>query len=142
MKKGEPVKESLDMNSVVEEILALTEGEMSRNEVVLQTELAADLPAIPGDRVQLQQVLLNLIMNGIEAMSAVKDRARILRIRSAQQGPDDVLVAVQDSGIGIDPAQWSESLTPFIPRSRAGWGLDCPSVAQLSRHTVGASGPR
>jgi signal transduction histidine kinase len=138
MKKGEPVKESLDMNSVVEEILALTEGEMSRNEVVLQTELAADLPAIPGDRVQLQQVLLNLIMNGIEAMSAVKDRARILRIRSAQQGPDDVLVAVQDSGIGIDPAQLERIFDAFYTTKQGGMGIGL----SVSRSIIEAHGGR
>ena len=113
MRKGEPVKESLDMNSVIEEILALTEGEARRNEVSLQTELAANLPSVAGDRVQLQQVLLNLIMNAIEAMSAVNDRARALSIRTDRQDPDGVLVVVQDSGIGLDPAQLERIFDAF-----------------------------
>ena len=113
MKKGEPVKESLDMNSLIKEILALTEGEVRRNEVSLQTELAADLLPVAGDRVQLQQVLLNLIMNAIEAMSAVNDRARALCIRTDRQDPDGVLVVVQDSGVGLDPAQLERIFDAF-----------------------------
>jgi C4-dicarboxylate-specific signal transduction histidine kinase len=138
MKKGEPVKESLDMNSVIEEILALTEGEARRNEVSLQTELAADLPPVAGDRVQLQQVLLNLIMNAIEAMSAVKDRARVLSIRTDRQDPDGVLAAVQDSGIGLDPAQLERIFDAFHTTKQEGMGMGL----SISRSIVEAHGGR
>ena len=79
------------------------EGAALRNQVALQTELAADLPATMGDRVQLQQVIVNLILNGIEAMSDVAGRPRRLVIRSTMQDSDEVLVAVRDSGVGIAP---------------------------------------
>ena len=138
MKKGGPVKESLDMNSVIEEILALTEGEARRNEVSLQTELAADLPPVAGDRVQLQQVLLNLIMNAIEAMSAVKDRARVLSIRTDRQDPDGVLAAVQDSGIGLDPAQLERIFDAFHTTKQEGMGMGL----SISRSIVEAHGGR
>ena len=138
MKKGEPVKESLDIKSVIEEILALTEGEAHGHEVVLQTELAADLPPVAGDRVQLQQVVLNLIMNAIETMSAVKDRARILLIRTAQQGPDSVLVAVRDSGSGLDPAQLERIFDAFYTTKQGGMGIGL----SVSRSIIEAHGGR
>ena len=138
MKKGEPVKESLDINSLIQEILALTEGEVRRNEVSLQTELAAGLPPVAGDRVQLQQVLLNLIMNAIEAMSAVKDRARVLCIRTDRQDPDDVLVAVQDSGIGLDPAQLERIFDAFHTTKQEGMGMGL----SISRSIIEAHGGR
>ena len=138
MKKGEPVKESLDINFVVEEILALTEGEAHDNEVVTRTELAAGLPPVAGDRVQLQQVVLNLIMNAIEAMSAVKDRTRILRIRTAQQSPDSVLVVVQDSGIGLDPAQLERIFDAFYTTKQGGMGIGL----SVSRSIIEAHGGR
>jgi PAS domain S-box-containing protein len=138
MKKGEPVKEPLDINFVVEEILALTEGEAHDNEVVPQTDLAAALPPVAGDRVQLQQVVLNLTMNAIEAMSAVKDRARILRIRTAQQDPDSVLVAVQDSGMGLDPAQLERIFDAFYTTKQGGMGIGL----SVSRSIIEAHGGR
>ena len=138
MKKGEPVKESLDINFVVEEILALTEGEAHDNEVVTRTELAAGLPPVAGDRVQLQQVVLNLIMNAIEGMSAVKDRTRILHIRTAQQSPDSVLVVVQDSGIGLDPAQLERIFDAFYTTKQGGMGIGL----SVSRSIIEAHGGR
>jgi PAS domain S-box-containing protein len=138
MKKGEPVKESLDMNSLIEEILALTEGEVRRNEVSLQTELAADLLPVAGDRVQLQQVLLNLIMNAIEAMNAVKDRTRDLCIRTDRQDPDAVLIAVQDSGIGLDPAQLERIFDAFNTTKQEGIGMGL----SISRSIIEAHGGR
>ena len=138
MKKGEPVKEHLDINGVIEEVLALTDAEVRRSGVSLQPELAADLPAINGDRVQLQQVILNLIMNGIEAMSAVPDRARVLQIRTSKQDPDGVLVAVQDSGIGLDPAQLDRIFDAFYTTKRGGIGMGL----SISRSIIEAHGGR
>ena len=123
VKKGEPAKERLDVNGVIDEILALTEGEVRRNNVSLQTDLAANLPAIIGDRVQLQQVILNLIINGIEAMNTIKDRERVLRIRTARQNPDGVLVAVKDSGIGLAPAQFERIFEAFYTTKQEGLGM-------------------
>lgn len=136
VKKGEPAKERLDVNGVIDEVLALTEGEVRRNNVSLQTDLAANLPAITGDRVQLQQVILNLIINGIEAMNTIKDRERVLRIRTARQNPDGVLVAVQDSGIGLAPAQFERIFEAFYTTKQEGLGMGL----SISRSIIEAHG--
>ena len=85
-------------------------------------ELAADLPPVLGDRVQLQQVILNLVMNGVEAMASVADRPRELLIRSRQHESDQVLVAVQDSGIGIDRENLEKIFNAFLHHQVAGHG--------------------
>lgn len=138
LKKGEPVKERLSINGVIEEVLALTEGEARRNGVSLRIELVADLPAIIGDRVQLEQVILNLIMNGIEAMSAVEDRARVLCIQTRKQNPDGVLVAVQDSGVGLDPEQLDRIFDAFYTTKQGGIGMGL----SISRSIIEAHGGR
>src|ERR1700722_3708730 len=101
--KATPERTKVQVNELIREVGALMQTEASRNQVEIQTQLALDLPAPTGDRVQLQQVIVNLITNGIEAMSAVTDRPRRLLIRSEMQGRDEVLVAVRDSGIGMRP---------------------------------------
>src|SRR6202171_1740796 len=94
-------KASLDVNETILETIDLTRGEMRRHRILLQTELANGLPRIWGDRVQLQQVILNLIANAIEAMQAVTDRPRELVMRSHQDDAHQVVVTVQDCGVGI-----------------------------------------
>jgi C4-dicarboxylate-specific signal transduction histidine kinase len=117
-------KERLDVNETIGEVVVLTESEKRRNRVVLQKELAANLPPIIGDRVQLQQVVLNLILNGIEAMSTVEDRARKLVVRTLHaEGNDAVYVAVQDSGIGVDPKSGERIFDPFHTTKPDGLGL-------------------
>jgi PAS domain S-box-containing protein len=96
VRKTDSEKAQLDINQAVQEVVNLTEHEAVRKGVALRTELADDLPFVLGDRVQLQQVILNLIMNGVEAMSSVGDRPRELLVYSRQHGSDQVLVAVQD----------------------------------------------
>jgi signal transduction histidine kinase len=91
--------------------------------VQLRTELAADLLPVSGDRIQVQQVLLNLLMNGIEAMSTVMDRTRQLLIRSGRAGSDDVLVAVHDSGIGLDSQTLERMFEAFYTTKPAGMGM-------------------
>ena len=102
VKRQAPRKVVLDINQKVRDMVALTEQELRRQEIVLELDLADGLPAVAGDRVQLQQVLLNLIVNAIEAMSAVHDRPRALTIVSRPDGPDAVAVEVRDSGTGLD----------------------------------------
>src|SRR5271165_4442770 len=102
-KKARTAKERLDINEAVEEVVILTQSEVRRNKVALRMELAAHLPSVMGDRVQLQQVVVNLILNAIEAMSTVEDRERNLVITTQRSEGDEVRVAVQDSGIGLDP---------------------------------------
>jgi len=99
------------------------QSEAVRKGLALRMDLAADLPYVLGDRVQLQQVILNLVMNGIEAMASVADRPRELLIRSRQHESDKVLVAVQDSGIGIDPQNFEKIFDAFYTTKSQGMGM-------------------
>jgi PAS domain S-box-containing protein len=121
VKKSATEQTELDINEVIQEVLGLLQNEIQKNRVVLRMELAADLRRILGDRIQLQQVILNLVMNGIEAMSA--ERSRELLIRSRQHESDKVLVAVQDSGIGIDPQNLEKIFDAFYTTKSQGMGM-------------------
>ena len=123
LRKTDMEKERLDMNDTIREVVALAQGEMRRTGVALRAELEGDLPRVLGDRVQLQQVILNLLMNGIEAMSAVTDRSRDLLIRSCQHESDKVLVAVQDSGMGLDPKNMERIFDAFYTTKAQGMGM-------------------
>jgi PAS domain S-box-containing protein len=122
MKKAPPKKEALNVNEVIQDVLALTESELMRSNVSVRTKLAAEVPAVLGDRIQLQQVLLNLVMNAIDAMSTVMDRRRRLLVQSVKH-PLKVLVRVQDSGIGLDPDQKGSVFEPFFTTKREGIGV-------------------
>src|SRR5207244_8159937 len=100
--KKELTLESLDLNEAAREVIALSSSELQRNRVVLQSELADDLPSITGNRVQLQQVILNLLRNASDAMVGVDDRPRQLMIRTESEGTDHVRVTVRDAGVGIE----------------------------------------
>jgi PAS domain S-box-containing protein len=123
LKKSTLQKTSLDINEVVHEVLALTDNQVTRNRVRLQTELERDLPPVRGDRVQLQQVILNLIMNGIEAMNEVADRPRQMLIKTQRAESGDVLVAVRDSGVGLDPQQMNRLFQAFFTTKPQGMGM-------------------
>jgi signal transduction histidine kinase len=123
LKKNPTEQACLDTNEIIHEVLGLIQTEIRKHGVVLRLELAADLPRILGDRVQLQQVLLNLMMNGIEAMTAVTDRSRVLLIRSVQCHPDKVLVVVQDSGTGLQCGSLDHLFTPFFTTKPKGMGM-------------------
>jgi len=116
-------KELLDMNQAIREVVALAEGEVRRNGVALRMDLTGDLPPILGDRVELEQVVLNLIMNAIEAMSAIGDRPRELVIRTQSGEIDQVRVAVQDSGIGLDPQSMGRIFDAFYTTKPQGMGM-------------------
>jgi C4-dicarboxylate-specific signal transduction histidine kinase len=110
---------------------------MARNQVEAQTELAVDLPDVVGDRVQLQQVLLNLIMNAIEAMSAITDRPRVLAIRSEDlHAPERVAIAVRDSGAGLDPQGAKRLFEPFFTTKPQGMGMGL----SICRNIISAHG--
>src|SRR6267142_1189888 len=123
LRKTGTEKELLDMNQVIREIVALAEGEVRRSGVALRTELAGDLPPILGDRVELEQVVLNLIVNAIEAMSAIADRPRELVIRTQSGEVDQVRVTVQDSGIGLDPQSMGRFFDAFYTTKSQGMGM-------------------
>jgi hypothetical protein len=98
-------------------------GELRTKGVALHTDFATRLPPVLGDRVQLQQVVLNLIMNGIEAMSSVQGRARQLMIRTQEAEDDQVVVAVQDSGTGLDPKIAEQIFDAFYTTKNEGMGM-------------------
>jgi C4-dicarboxylate-specific signal transduction histidine kinase len=121
--KAAPERVRVQLNEVIREVGALMSVQASRNEVALQIELAEDLPAAIGDRVQLQQVIVNLVLNGIEAASGVMDRPRRVAVKSERTGSDEVLVAVRDSGTGIDPKDQKRIFDAFFTTKSQGMGM-------------------
>jgi PAS domain S-box-containing protein len=121
--KTATAKIRLDMNQTIQEVIALVRDEMRRNSVTLGMELANDLSPVLGDRVQLQQVLLNLIMNGVEAMSTIEERSRKLVIRTQNDEADQVRVTVQDSGIGLAPQSMDRIFDAFYTTKHGGMGM-------------------
>jgi PAS domain S-box-containing protein len=136
--KSVPRKDWLDVNSIVRDVEPLLRAELRRHEVALELDLAPGLPPVLGDRVQLQQVLLNLVMNGIEAMAAVTDRSRELLIRSHPHEDAQVRVAVQDTGVGIDPNDLDQLFSAFFTTKPAGMGMGL----SICRSIVDAHGGR
>ena len=122
-RKADTEKQPMDLNEAVQEVLALTEGEVRRNGVVVRRDLTPDLPPVLGDRVQLQQVALNLVMNGIEAMTTVTDRPRVLIVRTQRVDGDHACVTVQDSGVGLDPKSADHIFEAFYSTKRGGMGM-------------------
>jgi PAS domain S-box-containing protein len=116
-------KEMLDINEIVREVVALAEGEARRTRARVRIELAASLPRVRGDRIQLQQVVLNLLLNGLEAMTDVVGRTRELVISTQHDETDHVRVAVQDSGPGIDPQLVHRIFEAFYTTKRGGMGM-------------------
>ncbi len=105
------------------EVVALTYGETVKKGVSVQTELADGLPPIYGDRVQLQQVVLNLVINAVEAMSGMDEGTQVLQITTGQDGPDSVLVGVRDSGSGLAPARLDHLFNAFYTTKPGGLGM-------------------
>src|SRR5438093_1277430 len=123
VKKDDTEKTLLDINEAMQEAVSLIHSEIQKSGVVLKMKLAAGLPRILGDRIQLQQVILNLVMNGIEAMNAVTDRPREILIRSCQHETDKVLVAVQDFGNGVDQENLKKIFDAFYTTKPQGMGM-------------------
>jgi PAS domain S-box-containing protein len=123
LRNADTDKARLDINQTVQEVVILMQDDAVRKGVALRMELAADVPPVLGDRVQLQQVILNLVMNGIEAMSGVTDRSRDLLIRSRQHESDKVLVAVQDSGVGLQSESLDHLFKAFFTTKPKGMGM-------------------
>jgi signal transduction histidine kinase len=133
LKKGQTERTPLDVNRLIHEILELTRGEVLQRSVSLKTELSDNLPLIPGDRVQLQQVLLNLIINAAEAMVTNKNSPRLLSIRTEYVDPPAVRVAVQDTGVGIDPQRVERLFEAFYTTKPNGLGMGlsiCRSIVE------------
>jgi len=126
-----PERLELDINAIVREVLAITRGELQARQVSLEVELNDDVPAVVGDKVQLQQVVLNLVMNGVDAMAAVTDRPRVLTIKSQGRGDSGALVTVQDCGAGLDPATAERIFQPFFTTKPGGMGMGLSISASI-----------
>src|SRR5438105_13922563 len=128
----------MSINETVLEVIALTRGELNGNRIALKFELSDDLPPVSGDRVQLQQVILNLVVNAIEAIRGHCAERRELLVGSRRDGSNGVLVTVEDSGPGLDPAGISRLFDAFYTTKQDGMGMGLA----ISRSIVEAHGGR
>jgi PAS domain S-box-containing protein len=147
IKKAPPRKEGLEINEAILEVIALTRGEVLQNSVSVRTQLAEGLPLIQADRVQLQQVILNLIVNAVEAMSDASEGARELLISTGGDASNGVLVSLRDSGPGLDPANLERLFDAFYTTKSSGLGMGlsiCHSIIEAhgGRIWAGANEPR
>jgi C4-dicarboxylate-specific signal transduction histidine kinase len=138
LRRGERLRERLEINDIIREVIALSDGELRRNGVSLRTDLPENLSPVVVDRVLLQQVILNLIMNAIEAVRAVRDRTRVLHIRTEEQPSGHIVVFVQDSGVGVHPEHSSRIFEAFYTTKAEGVGMGLT----ISRSIIEAHGGR
>jgi C4-dicarboxylate-specific signal transduction histidine kinase len=138
VKKSPPRQDPLDINEVILEVIALTRSEAQRNRVSLETQLADNVPCIPGDRIQLQQVILNLLVNAIEAMSGVGEGPGQLSVSTCKDESQGIRVIVQDSGPGLDPESLAHLFDPFYTTKPEGMGMGLA----ISRSIIEAHGGR
>jgi signal transduction histidine kinase len=142
IKKAPPRQECLDINAGIREVIEFTRGELVKNGISIQADLADGLPLIEGDRVQLQQVILNLIVNAIEAMSGASDGTRELLVSSRKAEPGRVLVGVRDSGPGLAPETLDHVFDAFYTTKPGGLGMGlsiCRSIIEAHSGRLWAS---
>jgi PAS domain S-box-containing protein len=133
MRKGPRLSLVLNVNDLIEEILILVRPQIQRRQVELRTELSADLPSIAGDSVQLQQVVLNLVLNAIQAMDGQEEHSKKLTLVSRREGPHDIVISVRDSGEGIAAHQLDQLFQPFFTTKPGGIGMGlaiCRSIVE------------
>jgi C4-dicarboxylate-specific signal transduction histidine kinase len=141
--KSDTQKAPLDINDVVKEVIALVQPELSSHRVSLEMDLAPALPLVLADRVQLQQVVINLVMNGIEAMESVTDGTRQLLVRSHENDAHQVVVTVQDCGVGISAENADRLFNAFFTTKSSGMGMGlsiCRSIIEAHDGRISASG--
>ena len=140
--RGESQKAAVCLNAVIESVVPLLKAELARNSVLLQLDLAPDLPPVLGDCIQLQQVIVNLLINGIQAMDADCDRPRELLVRSQPHAGDHVLVVVQDNGRGIATHHVDKLFNAFFTTKNDGMGMGlaiCRSIVEVHDGRIWAS---
>ncbi len=137
-KKAPPQKDWLDVNETIHEVITLARSEIQRSNIALETQLSQQVPIILADRIQLQQVILNLMMNAIEAMSGLNEGPRELLIRSGTDESKHVVISVQDSGPGFDPKSLDHLFETFYTTKPQGLGMGLA----ISRSIVEAHGGR
>ena len=135
-------RRSISVNEIIPDVLALAHGRLMSDRIAVTVELDEEIPHVLADRVQLQQVILNLIMNGVDAMGAIKDRPRNLAIKSQSRQPSDVLIMVQDAGTGIRPNEMKRIFDPFFTTKSNGMGMGlfiCRSIIEAHGGSLWAS---
>jgi signal transduction histidine kinase len=140
--RAAPQKTRLELNDVVNEVVLLVQREVLNHRISLRLKLTSELPPLLGDRVQLQQVLINLIMNGIQAMADIGDEPRELLVESHRDKEGHVVVAVQDSGTGIDPEEANRLFEAFFTTKSNGMGMGlsiCRSIIEAHGGQLWAS---
>ncbi len=147
VKKEPPRQDRLEINETIMEVIAMTRGEVLRNEVSVRTRFKQGLPRVQGDRVQLQQVILNLIINAAEAMTGVSDGKRELLISTGDSGPEDIIVAVADSGPGLGTVSSERLFDAFYTTKPTGLGMGlaiCRTIVEAhgGRLFASANAPR
>jgi signal transduction histidine kinase len=133
LKHGKPKYIPLEMNEVIKEVVTMTQSALAARDVSVQIDLPAGLPRALGDRVQLQQVLLNLIMNGADAMSLLASGPRILRLSSRVESSDKILVSIEDSGTGFEAGSSDRIFDPLFTTKPNGMGMGlaiCKSIVE------------
>ena len=141
-RKAAPEMVQLDINDVIEEAIALVRHEALRHGVAIRQQLAPGMPTVRGDRIQLQQVIINLVINAVQAMAAVTDRECVLFVRTQRQDPGQVLVAVEDAGVGIEPGDADRLFSAFYTTKPDGLGMGlsiCRSIIDAHGGRVWAS---
>jgi C4-dicarboxylate-specific signal transduction histidine kinase len=132
-KKSDQEKVPVNLNGLIEEVLGLVRGDLQRRRILVKTDLGASLPFVLANRVQLQQVILNLLVNAAEAMDSVTNRDRLLKVASERQTPSDVLITVEDSGPGMEPEKIKRIFEPFYTTKPDGMGMGlsiCRSIVE------------
>jgi signal transduction histidine kinase len=132
-KKSDQEKAALDVNIIVEEVLTLLHGDLLRRRILVKASLRSGLREVVANRVQLQQVILNLLVNAADAMDSVTDRDRVLKVTSEKQKPSGVLITVEDSGLGVEPKDIERIFEPFYTTKTEGMGMGlsiCRSIIE------------